>query len=85
MRTKLFFKEFLCFFRQEETKLYSAPPGNPMRIGDMISLKCSILIDAAYVSLCLNDFVSAKNYATSLFDEPRASSGHKLVILIFVH
>jgi hypothetical protein len=56
-----------------------------MRIGDMISLKCSILIDAAYVSLCLNDFVSAKNYATSLFDEPRASSGHKLVILIFVH
>jgi hypothetical protein len=53
-----------------------------MRIGDMISLKCSILTAAAYVSLCLNDFVSAKNYATNLLDEPRASPGHKFVIYI---
>jgi hypothetical protein len=53
-----------------------------MRIGDMISLKCSILTAAAYVSLCLNDFVSAKTYATNLLDEPRASPGHKFVIYI---
>jgi hypothetical protein len=77
-----YLKNFFLFYRKEETKLYSAPPGNPMRIGDMISLKCSILTAAAYVSLCLNDFVSAKNYATNLLEEPRASSGHKFVILI---
>jgi hypothetical protein len=52
-----------------------------MRIGDMISLKCSILTAAAYVSLCLNDFVSAKNYATDLLNEARASPGHKFVYL----
>ena len=69
-------------YRKEETKLYPAPPGNPIRISDMISLKCSILTAAAYVSLCLNDFVSAKNYATNLLEEPRASSGHKFVIII---
>lgn len=54
-----------------------------MKIGDMLALKCSILTAAAYVSLCLNDFISAKNYATSLLEEPRASPGHKLVIIIF--
>jgi hypothetical protein len=54
-----------------------------MRIGDMLALKYSILTAAAYVSLCLNDFVSAKNYATNLLDEPRASSGHKFVIDIY--
>jgi hypothetical protein len=74
-------KKFIC--RKEETKLYPAPPGNPMRIGDMLALKYSILTAAAYVSLCLNDFVSAKNYATNLLDEPRASSGHKFVIDIY--
>lgn len=58
-----------------------------MRMGDMLSLKCSILIASAYVSLCLNDFVSAKNYSTSLLNEPRASSGHKFVnaILLFIY
>ncbi|CAF0720175.1 unnamed protein product [Rotaria sordida] len=70
--------------QKEETKLYPAPPGNPMRIGDMIALKCSILTAAAYVSLCLNDFVSAKNYATNLLDEPRASSGHKYLARLYL-
>ena len=70
-------------YRKEETKLYPAPPGNPMRIGDMLSLKCSILTAAAYVSLCLNDFVLAKNYSTSLLSEPRASPGHKFVNPVF--
>ena len=70
------------FFRKEEAKLYPAPPGNPMRIGDIIALKCSILTAASYVSLCLNDFLSAKTYATNLLEEPRASSGHKFVQLI---
>ncbi|CAF1389996.1 unnamed protein product [Adineta ricciae] len=70
--------------QKEETKLYPAPPGNPMRIGDMLSLKCSILIAAAYVSLCLNDFVSAKNYSTSLLSEPRASSGHKYLARLYL-
>ena len=74
----------IFLFRDEETKLYSAPPGNPMRIGDIIVLKCSILTAAAYVSLCLNDFVSAKNYATILLDEPRASSGHRLIVDLFI-
>ena len=63
--------------RKEETKLYPAPPGNPLRIGDMISLKCSILTAAAYVSLSLNDFLAAKNHASQLLEESRASSGHK--------
>lgn len=49
----------------------------------MILLKCSVLTAAAYVSLCLNDFVSAKTYATNLLEEPRASSGHKFVINSF--
>lgn len=66
-------------FRKEDTKLYPAPPGNPIRFEDMLALKCSILVAAAYVSLCLNDFVLAKNYATSLLEETRASPGHKLV------
>ncbi|CAF3384282.1 unnamed protein product [Rotaria sp. Silwood1] len=70
--------------QKEETKLYPAPPGNPMRIGDMIALKCSIFTAAAYVSLCLNDFVSAKNYATNLLDEPRASPGHKYLARLYL-
>ncbi|CAF0946126.1 unnamed protein product [Adineta steineri] len=70
--------------QKEETKLYPAPPGNPMRIGDMLSLKYSILTSAAYVSLCLNDFVSAKNYATNLLNEPRASSGHKYLARLYL-
>ncbi|CAF0959449.1 unnamed protein product [Adineta steineri] len=70
--------------QKEEPKLYPAPPGNPMRIGDMLSLKYSILTSAAYVSLCLNDFVSAKNYATNLLNEPRASSGHKYLARLYL-
>lgn len=53
-----------------------------MRMGDIISLKCSILTAAAYVSLCLNDFLSAKTYAKNLLEEPRASSGHKFVVFL---
>jgi hypothetical protein len=63
--------------RNEETKLYPVSPGNPLRLVDMISLKCSILTAAAYVSLCLNDFISAKIYANNLLEEPRASPGHR--------
>ncbi|CAF5197009.1 unnamed protein product, partial [Rotaria magnacalcarata] len=70
--------------RKDGTKHYPAPPGNTIRIGDMIALKCSILTAAAYVSLCLNDFVSAKNYATYLLEEPRASSGHKYLARLYL-
>ena len=63
--------------RKEDGKLYPASPGTPVRISDMLSLKCSVLTAASYVSLCLNDFVSAKNYAISLLEESRASAGHK--------
>lgn len=73
------------FCRKDEDKLYPAPPGNPLRIGDMIALKCSILTSAAYVSLCLNDFLSAKTYATNLLEETRASAGHKFVFKLKFH
>ncbi|CAF2078967.1 unnamed protein product [Rotaria magnacalcarata] len=70
--------------QKDGTKHYPAPPGNTIRIGDMIALKCSILTAAAYVSLCLNDFVSAKNYATYLLEESRASSGHKYLARLYL-
>jgi len=71
-------------FQTEETKLFAAPPGNPLKIGEMIALKCSILIGASYVSLCLNDFVSAKIYATNLLDEPRAAPGQKYLARLYL-
>lgn len=70
--------------RKDEEQLYPAPPGNPLRIGDMIALKCSILASASYVCLCLNDFLSAKTYATNLLEEPRASPGHKYLARLYL-
>ena len=50
-----------------------------LRVADLLSnfFRTSILLSSAYVCLCLNDFVLARQYAEKLLKQPRLSGVHK--------
>merc|ERR1712038_997128 len=53
-----------------------APPGCPLKQHEVANLRTSILLSSAYVCLCLNDFVLARQYAEKLLKQPRLSGVH---------
>jgi len=57
--------------------LVPAPPGNPLRPLEVANLRSSVLLCMTYVSLCLNDFVTARNTAERLLKQPRLSGVQK--------
>ncbi|XP_033119734.1 CCR4-NOT transcription complex subunit 10-like isoform X2 [Anneissia japonica] len=50
-----------------------APPSQPLKGSEVISLRCSILVCSAYVKLCLGDFTCALEYAGNLLNQSELS------------
>ncbi|XP_049815673.1 CCR4-NOT transcription complex subunit 10 [Schistocerca nitens] len=58
--------------------VYAAPTA-PMAQHEVASLRCSTLAAAAYVSLCLGDFITALQHSRNLLKQPRLSGAHQLL------
>ncbi|KAE8748117.1 hypothetical protein FOCC_FOCC005120 [Frankliniella occidentalis] len=54
-------------------------PSSPLSEAEVESLRCSVLTNSAYVSLCLGDYIMALKYAQELLRQPKLSGAHKLL------
>lgn len=56
-----------------------AAPSSPLSEMEVESLRCSVLADSAYVSLCLGDYIMALKHTLELLRQPKLSGAHKLL------
>ncbi|CAH1971240.1 unnamed protein product [Acanthoscelides obtectus] len=61
----------------------SASPSNPLDGREVTQLRNAILIAAAYVSLCLGDYVIALEHAQEVLDGESASDVHRLLAHLY--
>lgn len=56
-----------------------AAPSSPLSETEVESLRCSVLVNSAYVALCLGDYIMALKHAQDLLAQPKLSGTHKLL------
>lgn len=54
-------------------------PSSPLSETEAESLRCSVLVNSAYVSLCLGDYIMALKHAQELLMQPKLSGAHRLL------
>ncbi|XP_034235637.1 CCR4-NOT transcription complex subunit 10 isoform X2 [Thrips palmi] len=57
---------------------YGAPSA-PLSETEVESLRCSVLVNSAYVALCLGDYIMALKHAQDLLAQPKLCGTHKLL------
>ncbi|KAJ8932066.1 hypothetical protein NQ314_014966, partial [Rhamnusium bicolor] len=61
----------------------SPSPSSPLSITGIATLRNSILIASAYVSLCLGDYILTLEYSKELLEQTRISGVHKLLAHLY--
>jgi CCR4-NOT transcription complex subunit 10 len=64
--------------------LIPAPPGNPLKMEEVSSLRCSVLACRSYVALHHSDYLVALQYADKLLRQPRLSGAHRYLAHMYM-
>lgn len=75
----IIFLKYLFLRSSEPRSAFYGAPSNPIGETEVTNLRCSVLAAAAYVTLCLGDYLIALEYAQDLLKQKAISGVHKML------